>query len=126
MLNLAEDKPKRKIKVCKDLHLQECLRAVVLVCCLCGAQSAEDLTQGQDPSAEDRWLVFLLVLVSVSSVAVWEGLKAATRWCCGRARAVELLNESPSPSNRNLSLKAQTQQRPLCGLSEREGTQAQP
>ena len=88
VLNLAEDKPKRETKVCKDLHLQECLRAVVLVCCLCGAQSAEDLTQGQDPSAEDRWLVFLLVLVSVSSVAVWEGLKAATRWCCGRARAV--------------------------------------
>ena len=39
VLNLAEDKPKRETKVCKDLHLQECLRAVVLVCCLCGAQS---------------------------------------------------------------------------------------
>ena len=81
----AEPKDASTANVGITPHVQTCLRAVLLACCLCGAQSSEVSPRTRSTVDEDWSLVFLMILVSISSIAVWEGLKACFRWCFGAA-----------------------------------------
>ena len=97
-----EDATPSTAKVGITPHVQACLRAVLLACCLCGAQSAESAPSTRSAKEEDWSLLFLMVLVSISSIAVWEGLRACVRWCLGAithaggdARPQYLVPETP-------------------------------
>ena len=97
-----EDATPSTAKVGITPHVQACLRAVLLACCLCGAQSAESAPSTRSAKEEDWSLLFLMVLVSISTIAVWEGLRACVRWCLGAithaggdARPQYLVPETP-------------------------------
>ena len=66
------------------------------------SQSAESVPSTRSPKEEDWSLLFLMVLVSISSIAVWEGLRACVKWCLGAithaggdARPQYLVPETP-------------------------------
>ena len=56
-----EDAAPSTAKVGITPHVQACLRAVLLACCLCGAQSAESAPSTRSAKEEDWSLLFLMV-----------------------------------------------------------------
>ena len=75
----------------KGQELDQCLRAVLLACCLCTVQGQP---QPQPEEANtDRLLGFVVFLIMVATVAVWEATKHVYRMvmssCCSRSRARE-------------------------------------
>ena len=73
----AQDPPAETTKAKSVQHVKDCLRAVILACCLCNARATKD--QDRTQSSEDWSLVVFAALISITSIAVWEACKACLR-----------------------------------------------
>ena len=57
--------------------MQQCLRAVVLACCLCAARGQPQQTQEQSSD----WLIWMaVILIVITTLAVWEAFKWVLSW----------------------------------------------
>ena len=77
------------------LSFKECLMAVILACCL----RAADAHPGSEGSSGDKVLWAAIILIIISSIAVWEGLRGLVRvgdrWC--RRRIGVSVQDAPEP-----------------------------
>ena len=77
-LSLTKDQPVSATKVVQVRHAHECPRTVILTVCLCLAIAAEDQDRVRS-SKEWSFLLCVLLQISITSIAVWEALKAWLR-----------------------------------------------
>ena len=92
LLGLEEVPTLKKVSVTQggSLSMNQCLRAVVLACCLCACRGQPE----REDVVADRVLLGIGLLVVIASVAVWELLRFCVRGivdgsCCCRRQAVE-------------------------------------
>ncbi|CAE7350686.1 GIP [Symbiodinium sp. CCMP2592] len=97
--NVHDARPKGATKVIDPASAAK-IQAVVLTL---AAVTAEAQQSPDEPEGHSHELWFLMFLVCCTSIALWEGLKWACRWCCRRRRVQRREVERHEPEEEHSS-----------------------
>ncbi|CAE7721558.1 GIP [Symbiodinium sp. CCMP2592] len=97
--NVHDARPKGATKVIDPASAAK-IQAVVLTL---AAVTAEAQQSPDEPEGHSHELWFLMFLVCCTSIALWEGLKWACRWCCRRRRVQRRAVERHEPEEERSS-----------------------
>ena len=73
--------------------MHQCLKAVILACCLCSVKG-QPANEGTE-TAGDRLLILLVILIIITTIALWEASRRVVGFVVPKNEPRELFREDP-------------------------------